>query len=147
MNDIYQYKIGVYLQLIAKLKNDETEVTFLSLLDSSNKRLIKLTHEDLSFYKNIPKDKIELFKPINNEVINIVTNINKSIITYSGTFIPFILIAVYIIVIFVYNIICIYILFETIHATKAKNLFPDYIYTITDYYKNFINKLLDREEE
>jgi len=147
MNDIYQYKIGVYLQLIAKLKNDETEVTFLSLLDSSNKRLIKLTHEDLSFYKNIPKDKIELFKPINNEVINIVTNINKSIITYSGTFIPFILIAIYIIVIFVYNIICIYILFETIHATKAKKLFPDYIYTITDYYKNFINKLLDREEE
>jgi hypothetical protein len=147
MNDVYQYKIGTYLQLIPKLKNDNEEVSFLSLLDCSNKRLIKLSHEDLNFYKNIPKDKIELFKPINNEVINIVSNINKLIISYSGTFIPFILIDVYIVVIFVYNIICMYIIFETIHATKAKNLFPDYIYTMTDYYKNFINKLLDREEE
>jgi hypothetical protein len=147
MNDVYQYKIGTYLQLIPKIKNDNEEVSFLSLLDSSNKRLIKLSHEDLNFYKNIPKDKIEIFKPINNDIINIVSNINKLIISYSGTFIPFILIAVYIVVIFVYNIVCIYILFETIHATKAKNLFPDYIYTMTDYYKNFINKLLDREEE
>ena len=54
--------------------------------------------------------------------------------------------SIYIIVIFIYNVICVYILFEGIHETKPKNLFPEFIYKITDYYKKFINKLLDREE-
>ena len=143
MNDVNHYKICSYLQLV---KNDTDEITFLSLLDSNNKRLIKLNHEDLNFYKNIPKDKIEVFKQINNEVINNITSINKLIITYSGTFIPFIMISTYIIVIFIYNIICVYILFEAIHETKEKQLFPTFVYKITDYYKKFINKLLDREE-
>ena len=145
INDVYQYKIGVYLRLIKKLDSDkDDDITFIGLLDHSNKRLIKLSHEDLSFYKNIPKNKIELFKPINNEVVNIISEINKKIISYTGSFTPFVIIAIYIIIIFIYNVICIYILFEAVHATKPKNLFPDMIYRITDYYKYFINKLLDR---
>jgi len=145
MNDVNHYKIGTYLQLISKTDNDKEEITFLSLLDTNNKRLIKLYHEDLSFYKNIPKDKIELFKPINNEVVNIISSINKLIITYSGTFAPFIMMSAYIIIIFIYNIFSVYLLFEGIHETRYKNLFPDFVYTISDYYKKFINRLLDRE--
>lgn len=145
MNDVNHYKIGSYLQLISKNDNDKEEITFLSLLDANNKKLIKLYHEDLSFYKNIPKDKIELFKPINNEVVNIISSINKLIITYSGTFAPFIMMSAYIIIIFIYNIFSVYLLFEAIHESKSKNLFPDFVYTISDYYKKFINRLLERE--
>ena len=36
---------------------DEIDKSFHKI--PNNKRLIKLYHEDLSFYKNIPKDKIE----------------------------------------------------------------------------------------
>ena len=44
MNDVNHYKICSYLQLV---KNDTDEITFLSLLDSNNKRLIKLTNKYL----------------------------------------------------------------------------------------------------
>ena len=144
MNDLNQYKLGVYLRLISKKNDDKSDdITFLSLLDSNNKRLIKLSHEDLKFYKNIPKDKIELFKEINNDVIAIISKINKSIISYNGPFFPFITMIIYIILIFIYNVISVYIIFEVIHATKSNKIFPDLIYTMTDYYKKIINKLLE----
>ena len=135
MNDINHYRICRYLGLLDITKEDKEEITFISLLDSNNKRLIKLSHEDLDFYKNIPNDKNEIFKLINNEVINIITSINKLIITYSGTFTIFIYMAIYIIVIFIYNAICVYILFEGIQETRNKNLFPTFIHNFIDFYK------------
>ena len=144
MNDVNIYRIGIYLRMIEN-KNNNDKITFIALLDNSNKRLIKLHHEELKFYKNIPKDKVDLFKTINNDVINNISTINKLIISYGGNFIPFIMITSYIVIIFIYNIIAVYLLFEAIHETKSKNLFPASIYYITDNYKKFINKLLDRE--
>jgi len=148
MNDINEYKIGNYLTLIKKNdnnNNDTEKLTFISLLDTNNKRLIKLYHEELMFYKNIPKNKIEIFKTINNEIITNIASINKLIINYNGTFLPFIVICIYIIIIFLYNALVLYLLFDAIHETESKNMFPPFIYRITTMYKNFINKLLDRE--
>jgi len=138
--DIYMF-FSEYMYLTdekqMELRNYFTkqDKSFLSYLDSNDKRLIKLYHQDLDFYNSIPVDKLEYFKPINKNVTEIIARINKYIIKFSGTFYPFLMICVYIIVIFLYNAFCVYTIFEMVHMSKSKNIFPPAVYAVSEQYK------------
>ena len=113
-------------------KGEKPENSFISFLDINERKLIKPYHEDLQFYKQIPTDKYETYKKINDAIGDLFANINKSIIKYSGTFYPFLFTCIYIIIIFIYNFICVYLIFSFISGKKNEELFPSFVYTISD---------------
>jgi hypothetical protein len=106
--------------------------SFISFLDINERKLIKPYHEDLPFYKQIPTDKIENYKKINDTIGDLLANINKSIIKYSGTFYPFLFTCIYIIIICIYNFICVYLILSFISGSKNEELFPAFIYKMAD---------------
>ena len=121
--------------------------TFISYLDTNERRLIKQYHEELPFYNQIPNEKLENYKIINENIGDILKNINKSIIKYSGTFYPFLFTSIYIIIIFIFNLICVYVIFSFIADTKEENIFFDAIYTLADkilYYYKMIYNIINR---
>ena len=115
----------------------KSDKSFLSYLDSHDKKLIKLYHEELDFYNEIPIEKLEYFKPINRNIGDIISKINKYIIKYDGSFFPFLLICIYIFVIFIFNMIAVYIIFEMVNLSKPSKLFPPIVYIISNKYIEF----------
>ena len=146
MDDINKILIKKYFDEIIKGENRLTN-TFIAFLDTNERRLIKPYHEELPFYNQIPNQKLEYFKIINENIGDILKNINKSIIKYSGTFYPFLFTSIYIILIFIYNLMCIYVIFAFIADTKEENIFFDAIYKLADkilYYYKMIYNIINR---
>ena len=114
------------------MQNEDPSITFISLLDLNERRLIKPSHEELPFYNQIPTDKIEYFKKINTDVGEIINTVNKSIIKYEGSFYPFLFTCIYIIIICIYNFITTYIILKYISDNKEEKIFPQFIYNIAD---------------
>ena len=114
------------------MQNEDPSITFISLLDLNERRLIKPSHEELPFYNQIPTDKIEYFKKINTDVGEIINTLNKSIIKYDGTFYPFLFTCIYIIIICIYNFITTYIILKLITITREEEIFHKFIYNIAD---------------
>jgi len=134
MNDIVRDELKNYF----KIGDKESTRTFISFLDANERKLIKLYHEELPFYKQIPKEKLERFQKINEKVSQDIAIINKNIIKYTGTFYPFLFACIYIILIFLFNVLCTYILMDFVLSTEKDELFMPIIYTIADKYKNLI---------
>jgi hypothetical protein len=124
MNDVVKDDLRKYFKLVPENNIDKT---FISFLDANQRKLIKLYHEELPFYKQIPTNKLEA-----------IGTINKSIIKYTGTFYPFLICCIYIIGIFLFNVISTYIVMNFILTTQSDNLFPSFIYTIAFKYKELI---------
>jgi hypothetical protein len=146
LDDINRVLIKKYFNEIIKGNNRLTN-TFIAFLDTNERRLIKPYHEDLPFYNQIPNEKLENYKIINENIGDILKNINKSIIKYSGTFYPFLFTTIYIILICIYNLICVYVIFSFIADTKEENIFFDAIYTLADkilYYYKMIYNIINR---
>ena len=114
------------------MQNEDPSITFISLLDLNERRLIKPSHEELPFYNQIPTDKIEYFKKINTDVGEIINKVNKSIIKYEGSFYPFLFTCIYIFIICIYNFITTYIILKYISDNKDEKIFPQFIYNIAD---------------
>jgi hypothetical protein len=124
LDDINRILIKKYFNEIIQGNNKLTN-TFIAFLDTNERRLIKPYHEELPFYNQIPNEKLENYKIINENIGDILKNINKSIIKYSGTFYPFSFIA----------------------DTKEENIFFDAIYTLADkilYYYKMIYNIINR---
>jgi ketosteroid isomerase-like protein len=134
MNDIVRDELKNYF----KIGDKESTRTFISFLDANERKLIKLYHEELPFYKQIPKEKLERFQKMNEKVSQDIAIINKNIIKYTGTFYPFLFACIYIILIFLFNVLCTYILMDFVLSTEKDELFMPIIYTIADKYKNLI---------
>ena len=141
--DIYIYfEEFIYLSDVKKIyikkyfdelnKGNIPSNSFISFLDINERKLIKPYHEDLPFYKQIPTDKIENYKKINDTIGDLLANINKSIIKYSGTFYPFLFTCIYIIIICIYNFVCVYLILSFIAGSKNEELFPAFIYKMAD---------------
>jgi hypothetical protein len=146
LDDINRILIKKYFNEIIKGNNRLTN-TFIAFLDTNERRLIKPYHEELPFYNQIPNEKLENYKIINENIGDILKNINKSIIKYSGTFYPFLFTTIYIILICIYNLICVYVIFSFIADTKEENIFFDAIYTLADkilYYYKMIYNIINR---
>ena len=143
LNDIKKVEIKKYFDRLIKSKTNGGDTkddkkpgkTFVSFLDTNERRLIKPYHEELPFYNQIPSEKLDYFKVINENIGDILKNINKSIIKYSGTFYPFLFTTIYIILICFYNLLCVYIIFAYIADTKKENIFFEAMY-------NFVDKIL-----
>ena len=79
------------------------KVTFISLLNNSEVRMIQKYHEELEFYNNIPNENIEYYNILNKKINNKLKNINENIITYNKTLVPFFITIIYIFGIFLFT--------------------------------------------
>ncbi len=135
MNDVIKEELKNYFKLGDETVNTRT---FISFIDANERKLIKLYHEDLPFYKQIPVNKLSSFQKVNETVSQNINKINKHIIKFSGTFYPFLFACIYIFGIFLFNVFCTYILSDFIISTEEDNLFFSFLYTITHKYKDLI---------
>jgi len=134
MNDVVKEELRKYF----KLSEEKSDKTLISFLDSNERKLIKLYHEALPFYSQIPADKLGAFQKVNEKVAQIIGNVNKSIIKYTGTFFPFLICCIYIIGIFIFNAFCTYMIMSFIQTTEEDKMFPSFIYNLSSRYISVI---------
>lgn len=134
MNDVVKEELRKYF----KLSEEKSDKTLISFLDSNERKLIKLYHEALPFYSQIPADKLGAFQKVNEKVAQIIGNVNKSIIKYTGTFFPFLICCIYIIGIFIFNAFCTYMIMSFIESTRDDKMFPGFIYNLSLRYISVI---------
>ena len=146
MNDIMKEKIKRYFGISSN--NEEIEpitetpdITFIGLLDSNERKLLKAYHEDLPFHSLISKDYLEDYQVINEQIGTTIATINKNIIKYQGTFFPFLITCIYILIICFYNVYTLYIIFKFINDTENDNIFMPFIYTLSHRYITLYDRI------
>lgn len=112
-----------------KYKNTDTSVTFISMLNNQEVKLIKKYHEELPFYTNIPDDNLEFFNELNLSIGECLKSINVKIVNYKGTLSPFLFTFLYIIIIVFYNIIFFYIIINIMLNDTSDVIFPPVVIT------------------
>ena len=104
--------------------NTNTAVTFISMLNNQEIKLIKKYHEELPFYNSIPDDKLEFFNDLNLSIGDALKAINIKIVNYKGTISPFLFTLLYVIIIVIYNIVFFYIIISIMLSEKAVDVYP-----------------------
>ena len=141
MNDVMKDKIGNYFGII----NDDNEIpetiTLIGLLDSNERKLLKVYHENLPFHSLIPSSSLEKYQKINEDITQAINSINKQIIKYTGTFFPFLITCLYIFLICIYNIYTFYIILKYVVVTEKDNLFITFIYSFSHKYIYYCEKI------
>jgi len=129
------------------LYKENITMTFISLLDNNEVKMIKKYNEELPYYTNVSDDKLDYFNKLNMNINEKIKNINIKILINTNTSIPFFLTILYILFIVILNIVVIYIIIQVIlSSSDGKNEFNEYIYkglTMIDsyIYKPIINYL------
>jgi predicted PurR-regulated permease PerM len=146
MNDVMKDKIKKYFGIANDLDKDDKDeeveqISFIGLLDSNERKLLKAYHEELPFHKLVSKEYIEDYQQITEEITSAINSINKYIIKYTGTFFPFLITCIYICIICVYNIYTLYILFKFINKTELENIFATFIYSFSHKYIYYCEKI------
>lgn len=130
------------------IQGTDKRTTFISLLNSSEVKMIKKFHENLEFVNNIPDDKNEYYNNLNKSLTEKIKRINENIITYNKTLLPFFVTILYIIGIFLFTAGLFYMLINYVLMGDAKmsddNKFNYYfVYSLymikTNIYDKFIN--------
>lgn len=130
--------------LYKNTNNNEVPVTFISLLNNHEVKLIKKYHEDLPFYNNIPDDKLENFNKLNLNISEKIKHINVKIVNYKGTTSPFLFTILYILIILFYNIVFFYIIMVIVISDKNNEDFPSIITDgLLSIKINIFNPILD----
>lgn len=141
MNDVMKDKIGNYFGII----NDDNEIpetiTLIGLLDSNERKLLKVYHENLPFHSLIPSSSLEKYQKINEDITQAINSINKQIIKYTGTFFPFLITCLYIFLICIYNIYTFYIILKYVVVSEKDNLFITFIYSFSHKYIYYCEKI------
>ena len=104
-----------------KYENKETKMTFVSLLNNSEVKMIKKYHEELAFFNKIADDKLEFYNNLNNSINNKIKNINIEIITHNKTIIPFFVTIFYILLVLLLNIFVFYLVLTIILKDDGGN--------------------------
>ena len=94
--------------------NKNIKMTFISMLNNSEIRMIKKYNEELDYYNEIPEDNLDYFNDLNKSISNKINKINITTITYPKTFMPFLMTIIYIILILILNLVCLYIIISLI---------------------------------
>lgn len=120
-----------------KYKNGNT-ITFISMLNNNEVKIITNFHEELPFFKKIDDEYLEFYNQLNKDISENLRDINKKIITHNKTTLPFFLTILYISLIFLLNFVVVYIIIQMIKEDKtdayhkyivyAINFLDDYIY-------------------
>lgn len=140
LNDVKKAEVQNYFDKI--MQGSAPDKTFISFLDTNERKLIKPYHEDLPFYKNIPQDKVEFYDPINENIATTLSSINKNIISYSGTFNAFLFTCIYIITICIYNFICVYFIM-TLIKKAGEGVFHQYIVFMAQIYVKYMDMFIE----
>lgn len=138
LNDVKKAEVQDYFDKL--MQGSTPNNTFISLLDTNERKLIKPYHEELPFYRSIPQDKIEFFETINENIATTISSINKNIISYTGTFNAFLFTSIYVITICIYNLISVYIIMIMV-INAGPTVFHEYIIRIADMYVKTINMI------
>lgn len=115
-------------------------MTFVSLLNNSEIKMMRKYNEDLNYYNQIPDANIEYFNKLNTSITNKVKEINLLILTNTNTMIPFITTIAYICMIVILNFIILYLIIFiiTIRKEETVELFNPYIYMMLHKIKIYI---------
>lgn len=115
-------------------------MTFVSLLNNSEIKMMRKYNEDLNYYNKIPDENIEYFNKLNTRITNKVKEINLLILTNTNTMIPFITTIVYICLIVILNFIILYLIIFIITIRKEETIehFNPYIYMMLYKIKVYI---------
>jgi hypothetical protein len=145
MNDIMKDKIKIFFG-INKYNEEKdpkymADITFIGLLDSNERKLLKAYHEDLPFHSLISKDNLEDYQVINEQIATTIATINKNIIKYQGTFFPFLITCIYIIIICFYNVYTLYVIFKFISDTETDMIFMPFIYSLSSRYISYCDRI------
>jgi hypothetical protein len=120
-----------------KYKDDDTTITFISLLDNNEIKMIKKYNEDLPYYTSIPNDKIDYFNKLNLNISEKIKEINMKILINTNTSVPFFLTIIYIIFIIILNLVVIYLIIQIIlKSSEGEKEFNEYLFRGL----NFINE-------
>ena len=138
LNDVKKAEVQDYFDKL--MQGSTPNNTFISFLDTNERKLIKPYHEELPFYRSIPQDKIEFFETINENIATTISSINKNIISYTGTFNAFLFTSIYVITICIYNLISVYIIMIMV-INAGPTVFHEYIVRIADMYVKAINMI------
>ena len=127
--------------------NTKNKITFLSLLNNSEVKMLKKYHEELAFFNEIPDDKIEYYNNLNKSISSKIKEINLEIITHNKTLIPFFITIVYIILIVLFNLIIFYIIMNFVLQTPkngSSNPFNYYFIQFAFFIKyNVYDKIIN----
>ena len=94
--------------------NKNIKMTFISMLNNSEIRMIKKYNEELDYYNEISEDNLDYFNDLNKSISNKINKINITTITYPKTFMPFLMTIIYIILILILNLVFLYIIISLI---------------------------------
>ena len=113
-----------------KPKNENgMDITFISLLNNNEIKMIKKYNEDLPYFNDIPDEHLEYFNEHNKRINYKMKDINTNILIKNSTSIPFFFTIIYIISILLLNILVVYIITVTVlSADLSKVEFNEYIY-------------------
>jgi hypothetical protein len=115
-----------------KKDNKEYQITFLSMLNYNEVKIINNFHEDLNLVNLLNDEDIEFYNKINTETTKIINGINKKIITHNKTSLPFFITIFYLFLIFILNFIIIFFVIRII-LSDTTDSYHDYFKTASSY--------------
>lgn len=122
-----------------KFTDSEIKMTFVSMMNNDEIKMIRRYNEDLPYYNQIPDDKIEFFNKLNTNINEKIKQINLLILTNTNTMIPFFLTIIYIIFIVILNIIIFYVISVIVLSKDPETTgFNEYIFKLLYYIKTHI---------
>jgi hypothetical protein len=136
-------KVEVDKYIIDIMNGNKPDNSFMSFLNANERKLLKPYHEELEYYKQIPTDKLEQYEIINENISKTITFINKNIISYTGTFNAFLFTCIYIIVIFIFNLIAFYLIANLVANSRESNTFYNWFVNIAQKYVLFNNLIFE----
>jgi hypothetical protein len=116
-------------------------ITFISMLKNDEVKIISNYHEELDFINKLEDDNIEFYNKLNKEVSNKIKNINKKIITHNKTTLPFFITIIYMILIFLLNLIAVYFIIKMVLNDKT-DAYHEYIKSASKYLDDYVYKII-----
>jgi hypothetical protein len=111
------------------LNENGMRMTFISLLNNNEIKMIKKYNEDLLYFNDIPDENLDFFNEHNKRINYIMKDINSNILIKNSTSIPFFFTIIYIISILLLSILVVYIITVTVLSADLKEVgFNKYIY-------------------
>lgn len=122
-----------------KFTDSDIKMTFVSMMNNDEVKMIRKYNEELPYYNKIPDNKIEYFNKLNANINEKIKQINLLILTNTNTMIPFFLTILYIIFIVILNIIVFYVIALIVLSKDPHETgFNEYIFKLLYYIKTEI---------
>ena len=119
---------------------DKENISFTSLLNIQNKRIIEKYYEELNFFENFNENNQDIYTNVISELNNDINDINKFILNSETPDIPFIYLLIYIIINFIISLVFIIIIIIIVKDSKT---LPEIIIKYINILYDFIMKIIN----